>query len=67
MQVTFSCVIIDCHYKARLRFLVLLSTIYCKIAYVFLVRMQLTGVGEQGIRNDTAYEHQSTGCPQAAL
>ena len=50
-----------------LRFLVLLSTIYCKIAYVFLVRMKLTGVGEQGIRNDTACEHQSTGCPQAAL
>ena len=50
-----------------LRFLVLLLTIYCKIAYVFLVRMKLTGVGEQGIRNDTACEHQSTGCPQAAL
>lgn len=33
----------------------------------FLVRMQLSGVGEQGIRNDTACEHQSTGCPQAAL
>ncbi len=63
----FSCVATEHFAHDRLCFLVLLPTIYWKTAYVFLVRMKLTGVGVQGVRNDTACEHQSTGCPQAAL
>jgi len=63
----FSCVATEHFAHDRMCFLVLLPTIYSKTAYAFLARMKLTGVGEQGIRNDTACEHQSTGCPQAAL